>query len=125
MALALIVAVAPFVIAPAVIEALFEFLDVVSVLADGHAVLADGHAVPVVALAQIVAPAPFVIAPAPFVAIFVVLAVLSVLDSPDECIDDPVVSELGLFNEGLVHLVYWNDIIAVSNFPEEVSSVIF
>jgi len=58
-------------------------------------------------------------------ALAVVLAVVSVLDSPDECIDDPVVSELGFFNEGLVDLVYWNDIIAVSNIPEVVSSVLF
>jgi len=83
------------------------------------------HHLPCEALAGWVAIVPITLAPALFVALFVVLAVVSVLDSPDECIDDPVVSELGFFNEGLVHLVYWNDIIAVSNFPEEVSSVIF
>jgi len=119
-ALALSVAVAPVVVARAVFEALFVVPAVVSVLADGQA------SVFVPALALIVAVAPVVIAPAVFVApLFVVLAVVSVLDSPDECIDDPVVSERGGSNEGLVHLFCWNDIIAVSNYPEEVSSVLF
>ena len=85
----------------------------------------DVFIIPGPAVAIWAAIAPVVIAPAIIVAFVVVPAIVVVFDSPDEFIDDPVVSVLGFLNEGVEHIVVWNDKILVSNVKERVSSFLF